>query len=135
MIGEITQIVARNNNDSSAATNERLAEALERLAEASTHPASHANTSTEQQLPISDAHWNSKELPDTVGKRFDLRDTYLSKEQMETFEIENKDENGVVISTAEVNHYLHIERGTNIQKLITQNGDCYDLTPQDDNKK
>ena len=34
-----------------------------------------------------------------------------------------------------VNHYLHTKRGTNIQKLITRNGDCYDLTPQDDNKK
>ena len=124
-----------------SAVDDRLAKILEEqqkliaeLAQQRTPTATQANNSG-QQLPISDDHWNSRELPDPVRKRFDLRDTYLPKEQMGTFEIENKDENGVVVSTAKVNHYLHTKRGSNIQKLITRSGDCYDLTPQDDNKK
>jgi hypothetical protein len=99
-------------------------------------PPSQANVNqVGQQLPISDLHWNSNELPNPVLPRFNVRKTYLSHKQMEPFAIENKDANGIVIGTVDMNHYLHTKHGTNLQKLITRSGDCFDLSPLDDNKK
>jgi len=84
-------------------------------------PPSQANVNqVGQQLPISDLHWTSNELPNPVLPRFNVRKTYLSHKQMEPFTIENKDANGIVISTVDMNHYLNTKRGTNLQKLITR---------------
>jgi hypothetical protein len=95
MIRDIAQLAARNNDDSSSATNDKLAEALERLADPSRNPdRDHVSTNSthDEDLP-----WNTSALPESVLARYEKRRQFLTRTEQGPFLFENKDDEGNVI--------------------------------------